>query len=347
MSDNEALNSAKIWLSYKEEDETVAATADTVTVKVRPAHIRFTSLDQWLTSRLTSDTFQTTAPRKSYDISISIGHDPVSSQATHDALPSFVKDSWRRAFTTSVQDDICYKRTGPRRVVHPSGFTVTYLVPGLAQSTFDDEMLDDAKIWLSFKNEEPVVMSSASETELAVPSEVMIAPPSPALSEATCIGEELDVDSSNAKVAELVEESRPAVVAPTRRQGLYKHFFGSGSTTTNYPLVAELVNGHGVAQKGEVVEVEVAEDIDAEVKEVGVSSQEALHKNFFGGSTSTHYPLVSELSTCVLDVTSSGLPLTPPPTPTFSQQRSAMQLDGLALQNKLALLSHLFETLLI
>lgn len=279
------------------------------------------------------------------ETSISIGHDPVSSQATHDALPSFVKDSWRPAFTTSVQDDICYKRTGPRRVVHPSGFTVTYLVPGLAQSTFDDELLDSAKIWLSFKNEEPVAMSSASDSGHAVPSEVMVAPPSPALSEATCIGEDLDVDSSKAKVAELVEESRPAVVAPTRRQGLYEHFFGSGSTTTNYPLVAELVNGHGVVQKGEVVEVEVAEDVDA--GEVEFSSREVLHKNFFGGSTSTHYPLVSELSTCVLDITSSGLPLTPPPTPTFSQQRSARQLDGLALQNKLALLSHLFETSLI
>lgn len=129
------------------------------------------------------------------------------------------------------------------------GFIITYQLPGLAQSTSDDEMLNDAKIWLSFKDGERVAVPSASVSKQAVPSELVIAPPSPALSEVTCIGDDLNINSSKAKVTELAEEACSATIAPTRRQGLHQHLFGITPTTTNHPLVAELVHGHDLVQK--------------------------------------------------------------------------------------------------
>lgn len=200
----------------------------------------------------------------------------------------------------------------------------------------------------------------------------MIAPPSPTLSDSsclsdtTCFGSVFDEAASPkadfADFADLevsddddddccsettvdVDDDLPASNLNSKT-ALYAHFFGNAATgTTSYPLVAELVNGHGVVQQSEIAEqVEVADESESEEFEAPLmTSKEALHKHFFGsaefaqplvaelinghgvvqqskaitpnaearlwkhffGSCTTFYPLVAGLSSCVLDDTTT------------------------------------------
>lgn len=152
----------------------------------------------------------------------------------------------------------------------------------------------------------------------------MIAPPSPTLSDSSCLSDTTCFDSvfdeaasPKADSAELaayddddddddcysettvdVDDDLPASNLYSKT-ALYAHFFGNAATgTTSYPLVAELVNGHGVVQQSEIAEqVEVTDESESESEESEVplmTSKQALHKHFFG-SAEFAQPLVAEL----------------------------------------------------